>query len=110
MESTPLSVTEALQNFEELAMEFNAQISDPAVNAGAEAQLPSVSDLKHLMSNTSYVEAPGALAGGKKMKYGGSKKKKSSRSRRADLRERYKLSPRKRGKTKNKKSKKVKRL
>jgi hypothetical protein len=109
MESTPLSVTEALQNFEELAMEFNAQISDPAVNAGT-GELPSVSDLKHLMSNTSYVEAPGTLAGGKKMKYGGSKKKKSSRSRRADLRERYKLSPRKRGKTKNKKSKKVKRL
>jgi hypothetical protein len=98
---TPLSrITDALENFEQLATEFNAQLSSD------QAQLPSVSDLKHLMNTTS--QAQGILAGGKKMKSGGSKKKikksKTSRSRRADLRERYKLSPRKRGK-KNKKSK-----
>jgi hypothetical protein len=92
------AISDALQNFEGLLAKYNSQASQaPTLQAGD--SLPSVKDLVQM------IQSPGAggLSGGKKKSYGGSKK--SSRSRRADLRERYRLSPRKRMKKRARKTK-----
>jgi len=101
MDLTNISgIGDALQNFEGLVAKYNSQLNGAELQAGD--TLPSVKDLVHMMhSPVSNVQPQATLSGGKRAKYGGSKKskRKTSRSRRADLRERYKLSPRKRKRT-----------
>jgi hypothetical protein len=99
-------IGDALQNFEGLVAKYNAQVNPQELQAGD--TLPSVKDLVHMMHNpVSEARPQGTLSGGKRAISGGSKKsKRSSRSRRADLRERYRLSPKKRAKRKAKRSKK----
>ena len=103
-----LMLSEAMDNMDGLLENLTAP-------AQAQPQLPSVSEIADLMSGAS----PGTLAGGRKGKSGGSKTRSksrgkshgksksqgkskkslrggSSRSRRADMRERYRMSPQKR--------------
>ena len=86
-------LSDALENAESLFQNYNAQVSAQS----APETLPSLTELETMMSGN----FPGTqLAGGRRAKSGGSKKSRkstSSRSKRAELRQRYKLSPRKRG-------------
>jgi hypothetical protein len=90
-------ISDALQNFEGLIAKYNMQ-SQVSLQAGD--SLPSVKDLLQMAQSPISARI---LSGGKKKSYGGSKR--TSRSRRADMRERYKLSPRKRVRRKARKTK-----